>query len=107
MTEDPKPTRAESISPAPRPMRILVITLATLLVLGSMAKATDFYRTVAGLQLYDQQFMFPMIGGAFLLTFIHLTPRGQPRDRYTPWYDWMLGLTGLAACTYLAWEYPR
>ena len=83
-----------------------VITLATFLVLGSIAKATDFYRSV-GLQLYDQQFMFPMIGAAFLLTFVHLTPRKGPRDHAVPWYDWILGLSGLFACSYLAWEYPR
>ena len=106
MTDTPSPGRAESLSPAPRPIRTLVITLAVILVLGSIAKATDFYRGV-GLQLYDQQFMFPMIGAAFLLTFVHLTPRGQARDRPVPWYDWLLGLSGLAACCYLAWEYPR
>ena len=107
MTDSQTPSRAESISPAPAPIRRLVITLATILVLGSIAKATDFYRTVAGLQLYDQQFMFPMIGAAFLLCFVHLTPRAAARDRYVPWYDWVLGLSGLGACCYLAWEYPR
>ncbi len=106
MTETPPPSRAERLSPAPRPIRILVITLSVILVLASIAKATDFYRTV-GLQLYDQQFMFPMIGAAFLLTFVHLTWRGEPRDRAVPWYDWTLGLTGMAACFYLAVEYPR
>ncbi len=106
MSETPTPSRAESLSPAPRPIRVLVITLSVILVLASIAKATDFYRTV-GLQLYDQQFMFPMIGAAFLLTYVHLTLRGRPRDRHVPWYDWILGLSGLGACVYLAWEYPR
>jgi TRAP transporter 4TM/12TM fusion protein len=106
MTESQKPDRAKALSPAPPPIRVLVITLAIILVLGSIAKATDFYRTV-GLQLYDQQFMFPMIGAAFLLTFVHLTPRKTARDHHVPWYDWVLGLSGLFACCYLAWEYPR
>ncbi len=106
MIETPNPSRAERLSPAARPIRTLVITLAVVLVLGSIAKATDFYRTI-GLQLYDQQFMFPMIGAAFLLTFVHLTVRGKPREHAVPWYDWLLGLSGLAACFYLAWEYPR
>ena len=106
MTETPTPGRAESLSPAPRPIRVLVITLSVILVLGSIAKATDFYRTI-GFQLYDQQFMFPMIGAAFLLTFVHLTIRGRRRDRGVPWYDWILGLSGLSVCMYLAWEYPR
>ncbi len=106
MTETHTPSRAERLSPAPRPIRTLIITLSVILVLGSIARATDFYRTV-GLQLYDQQFMFPMIGAAFLLTFVHLTARGKVREGGVPWYDWMLGLSGLAACSYLAWEYPR
>ena len=106
MTESVTPSRAERLSPAPPPIRRLIIALATILVLGSIAKATDFYRTV-GLQLYDQQFMFPMIGAAFLLTFVHLTVRGKPREGFVPWYDWTLGIAGLLACFYLAWEYPR
>ena len=106
MNETPSPSRAESLSPAPRPIRTLIITLSVILVIASIAKATDFYRTM-GLQLYDQQFMFPMIGAAFLLTFVHLTWRGEPRVRAVPWYDWMLGLTGLAACLYLAYDYAR
>ena len=68
-------TRARQISPAPPIICVLVITLATILVVGSVAKATDLYR-ILGLQLYDQQFMFPMVGVAFLLCFVHLTPRG-------------------------------
>ena len=106
MTETPTPSRVDRISSAPRPIRALVIFLSVILVLGSIAKATDLYR-ILGLQLYDQQFMFPMIGAAFLLTYVHLTPRGAKRDRRVPWYDWILGLSGLAACCYLAWEYPR
>ena len=106
MTETPTSSRVDRISAAPRPIRALVIFLSVILVLGSIAKATDLYR-ILGLQLYDQQFMFPMIGAAFLLTYVHLTPRGNKRDRRVPWYDWTLGLSGLAACCYLAWEYPR
>lgn len=99
-------SEAERISPAPRPIRILIITLATILVVASIAKATDFYRIV-GLQLYDQQFLFPMIGVAFLLVFVHLTPGREKRSGWVPWYDWLMALAGFFSCVYLAIEYPR
>ncbi len=97
---------SESISPAPTKIRALVIGLSVLLVMAAIARSTDMYRSV-GLQIYDQQFMFPMIGGAFLLTFTHLDIRGNKRTSAVPWYDWLLGLSGLAVCLYLSWEYAR
>ncbi len=86
--------------------RTLVIVLAVVLVLASIAHALDLYRIV-GLQLYDQQFLFPMIGIGFLMVFLHFSIRGGRRRGPVPWYDWVLGLAGAGACGYLAWEYPR
>jgi len=62
---------------------------------------------MVGLQIYDQQFMFPMIGVGFLLAFVHLDIRGGKRAGPVPWYDWILGLSGLIACCYLSWDYAR
>lgn len=86
--------------------RTLVVVLGVMLVLASIAHALDLYRIV-GLQLYDQQFLFPMIGVGFLMVFLHFPVRGGQRRGPVPWYDWLLGLTGAGACFYLAWEYAR
>ncbi len=106
METSPDTMTAEQISPAPRRIRTLVIGLSVLLVIAAIARSTDLYRTL-GLQIYDQQFMFPMIGGAFLLTFTHLTIRGEKRRGRVPWYDWLCGVAGLVVCCYLAWDYAR
>jgi TRAP transporter 4TM/12TM fusion protein len=102
-----KLTEAERISLAGPRLRTMIIALAAALVLASIFKATDLYRSVLGLQLYEQQFMFPMIGMAFLLLFIHLDIKGERRRGRVPWYDWAMALAGFGACAYLTVEYPR
>ena len=98
---------ARLISPAGPRVRLLVITLAAILVVAAIFKSLDLFRGLLGLQLYDQQFLFPMIGTALLLTFVHV-PAGQgKRAGPVPWYDWLAGLSGLLACVYLAVEYAR
>ena len=106
MTEPKPQTAAEQISPAGPRLRRFIIFLSVLLVLASIARSTDLYR-ILGLQLYEQQFMFPMVGVGFLLTFVHLTVRCERRSGRVPWYDWGLGLSGLGVCLYLAVEYVR
>jgi len=101
------PDEAERISPAAPRLRTLIIALAVILVIASIFKSLDLYRRLLGLQLYDQQFLFPMIGAALLLTFIHITAGGEKRATAVPWYDWLAGLSGLTACLYLASEYVR
>ena len=98
---------ARSISPAGPLVRRLVIALAVILVVAAIFKSLDLYRSLLGLQLYDQQFLFPMIGVALLLTFVHVPVNRGKRTGKVPWYDWLAGLSGLAACLYLAVEYPR
>ncbi len=102
-----RPSEAERISPAPIRIRHLIIALAVALVVGAMAKSTDLYRSILGLQLYDQQFLFPMVGIAFLLVFVHFDIRTRRRAGPVPWYDWILSLAGFGACGYLTVEYPR
>ncbi len=98
---------AARISPASPGLRTFIIGLGVLLVVASIFKSLDLYRKLLGLQLYDQQFMFPMIGVGLLLTFVHVPINYGKRVGPVPWYDWLAGLAGLTACIYLAIEYPR
>ena len=106
MTDKSNSAETKKISPASPRNQILVISLGTLLVLASIARSTDFYRII-GLQIYDQQFLFPMIGIAFLLLFVHVPATMGKRKGPVPWYDWLMGFAGLGACVYLAKEYTR
>jgi TRAP-type uncharacterized transport system fused permease subunit len=101
------PDEAERISPAGPRTRKFVISLALLLVIASIFKSLDLYREFFDLQLYDQQFLFPMIGVALLLTFVHVPFGYGKRSGPVPWYDRLAGLVGLAARSYLSVEYPR
>ncbi len=107
MTAEPQISEAQKVSPAPVKTRTFIITLAVVLTIASICESLDLYRSLLGLQLYDQQFMFPMVGVGILLTFVHVPYNYGKRATPIPWYDWALGLMGLASCLYLGVEYPR
>ncbi|MEK9679471.1 MAG: hypothetical protein VW169_13915, partial [Rhodospirillaceae bacterium] len=107
MTAEPQISEARKVSPAPVKTRTFIITLAVVLTIASICESLDLYRSLLGLQLYDQQFMFPMVGVGILLTFVHVPYNYGKRATPIPWYDWALGLMGLASCLYLGVEYPR
>lgn len=98
---------ARRISPAPPRLRSFIIGLGVLLVIASIFKSLDLYRQILRLQLYDQQFLFPMIGVGLLLTFTHVPAGYGRRAGPLPWYDWLAGISGFLACAYLSVEYPR
>lgn len=98
---------AARISPAEPPLRTFIIGLAVVLVIASIFKSLDLYREIFDLQLYDEQFLFPMIGIGLLLTFVHVPHTYGKRADAVPWFDWLAGLGGLAACTYLSFNYAR
>lgn len=98
---------AARITSVPPPLRGLVITLSVIFVTGSVLKALDLYRIALGLQIYDQQFYFPMIAIGIALVFLHLSPSGERRSTMPGWYDWLAIAAGVSACVYLAVEYPR
>ncbi|NQV57218.1 MAG: TRAP transporter fused permease subunit, partial [Rhodospirillales bacterium] len=98
---------AARISPAKPPLRTFIIGLAVLLVVASISRSLDLYREIFDLQLYDQQFLFPMIGLGLLLTFVHVPYNYGRRSAAVPWYDWLAGFSGLGACIYLSANYAR
>ncbi len=79
---------------------------AALLTLGSIAYATQFYRDVLGLLLFNEQFLAGMLGLG--LTLIYLTQpirAGMKRDR-VPWYDWLLAAASFACGAFIVWRFP-
>ena len=98
---------ANRISPAAPPLRTFIIGLGVLLVVASIFRSLDLYREIFALQLYDEQFLFPMIGVGLLLTFVHVPYNYGKRSGSVPWYDWLGGLAGLAASVYLSANYAR
>jgi len=100
-------SESERISSLPVRVRWFVIALSVLFVTGSIMKSTDLQRSLLQLQIYEQQFYFPMIAIGLMMVYLHLTPGGQRRTTMPPWYDWAAALVGAGACLYLTIEYPR
>lgn len=106
-SEEQHGSEAERITSVPSPLRGFVIGLSVIFVIASILKALDLYRIAFHLQIYDQQFYFPMIAIGLALVFLHLEPSGRRRTALPGWYDWLAAAAGAAACVYLAVEYPR
>jgi TRAP transporter 4TM/12TM fusion protein len=86
--------------------RRLIFTGASLLTLGSIAFALQFYRNVLGLLLYNEQFLAGML--AIAMALVYLTQpirRGMPRTSI-PWYDWLLAALSLFVGVYIAVRFP-
>jgi len=100
------PVEEAPISSAPRRIRHIVVGGAALLVIVAVIRSLDLDRSV-GLLLYLEQYLFGMLGAGFLLVFLHLGIDRKPRTDNPPWYDWVAGIAGAAACFWLAVRYPK
>ncbi|MEJ2377648.1 MAG: TRAP transporter fused permease subunit [Pseudolabrys sp.] len=86
--------------------RRLIFALASLLTLGSIGFALQFYRNVLGLLLYNEQFLAGMVGlGMALVYLTQPARRGALRERI-PWHDWLLATLSLALGIYVAMRFP-
>jgi TRAP transporter 4TM/12TM fusion protein len=86
--------------------RRLIFTGASLLTLGSIGFALEFYRDVLGLLLYNEQFLAGMLGlGMALVYLTQPARRGAPRAAI-PWHDWLLAAIGIALGIYIAVRFP-
>jgi TRAP transporter 4TM/12TM fusion protein len=94
------------VSQAPGAIRHVIVIGAFLLTTAAIIRSLDLDRA-AGLLLYTEQYLFAMLGVAFLLVFLHLGIDRRPRTKPVPWYDWLLALAGAASCGWLALRYPR
>jgi TRAP transporter 4TM/12TM fusion protein len=102
----PVPVEEAPISNAPRRIRATIIGGSCLLVVVAIVRSLDLDRQ-AGLLLYTEQYLFFMLGGGFLLVFLHLDARRRTRVGAVPWYDWAAGLAGALCCGWLAVRYPK
>ena len=101
---------SDDTTPAPgarsASVRAVIATGAILLTLGSIAKATELYRDVFGLLLFNEQFLAGMFGLGLALVFLSQPARrGAARPR-VPWYDWLLAAASLAAVGYVTVRFP-
>ncbi len=102
MTEDPTPAPAVR-SPG---VRALIAGGAVLLTLGSIAKATEFYRDALGVLLFNEQFLAGMFGLGLALVFLSQPARRGAARPSVPWYDWALALASLVSVSYIAVRFP-
>ncbi|HET7802606.1 MAG TPA: TRAP transporter fused permease subunit [Pseudolabrys sp.] len=92
--------------PKSKGARRIIFAAASLVTLGSIGFALQFYRNVLGLLLYNEQFLAGML--ALGMALIYLTQplrRGMPRPD-VPWYDWVLAALSFVVGIYIAVRYP-
>jgi len=85
--------------------RWLIIVGASLLTLGSIAFAIQFYRNV-GLLLFNEQFLAAMLALGLSLVYITRPFRMGAARPAVPWYDWVLAAVSLLIGFYIAVRYP-
>jgi len=97
---------SEASVPTSAKVRWLIAIGATLLTLGSIGWALQFYRKVLGLLLFNEQFLAGMLALGLALVYLSQPARpGQPRPS-VPWYDWILAALSLGVGLYIAVKFP-
>ncbi len=86
--------------------RRLIFAAASLLTLGSIGFALQFYRNVLGLLLYNEQFLAGMIGLGMALVYLTQPARRATPRTVIPWYDWLLAALSLALGIWIALRFP-
>ena len=79
--------------------------LASLITIIALAWAMDLFQTF-GLYLYPAQLVIAVLGLAVALAFVHLPANRHAPKRGTPWYDWLLAVTGLITAFWMSARYP-
>jgi TRAP transporter 4TM/12TM fusion protein len=87
--------------PTSRGVRILIAVGASLLTLGSLAWAMQFYRNVLGLLLLNEQFLAGMLGLSLALVYLTQPARRDAPRAFVPWYDWILAALSLGVGGYI------
>jgi TRAP transporter 4TM/12TM fusion protein len=96
-----KPAGPQSVT-----ARRLIFAGASLLTLGSIGFALQFYRDVLGLLLYNEQFLAGMIALGMALVYLTQPARRAAARTVIPWYDWLLASLSLFVGFYIAVRYP-
>jgi len=87
------------------PLSGLVSVFATLLTLGSIAWAADWYNAI-GLVLYNEQFLAGMLGLVLPLAYLTV-PLCKHGEGKLPWYDAAAAIVGFIASWYVAVNFPQ
>ncbi len=82
------------------------IALAALLTLGSVVWSLDLFRSV-GLVLFPEQFIAGIYGICLALMYLRYPARRDAVKQSVPWYDVCFAAASLAACGYVAFQFPR
>ncbi len=82
------------------------IALAALLTLGSIVWSLDLFRSV-GLVLFPEQFIAGIYGICLALMYLRYPARRDAVKTSVPWYDACCAAASLAACGYVALQFPR
>ncbi len=82
------------------------IALAALLTLGSVVWSLDLFRNV-GLVLFPEQFIAGIYGICLALMYLRYPARRDAVKTSVPWYDVGFAAASLAACGYVAFQFPR
>jgi TRAP transporter 4TM/12TM fusion protein len=83
----------------------LINACALLLVVGSISWVLAVPRYL-GLTFFTEQSLAAALGLGLCICFLALSFRGE-RQSGLPVLDMILGVVGLAACWWIAWQYPR
>jgi TRAP transporter 4TM/12TM fusion protein len=88
-------------------VRRLIAAGGCLLTLAAIGFATQFYRNVLGLLLFNEQYLAGMLGLGMALVYLTL-PMRRPgaRRAIVPWYDWLFAAASLGIGAYLALKFP-
>jgi TRAP transporter 4TM/12TM fusion protein len=87
-------------------VRRLIALSASLLTLGSIGYAVEFYRNVLGLLLYNEQFLAGMLGVGLAVVYLSQPFRRGAARTHVPWYDWALAALSLVVAFYIAVRFP-
>ena len=86
--------------------RRLIAVGASLLTLGSIAFAIQFYRNVLGLLLFNEQFLAGMLALGMAMVYLTQPIRPGMHRPTVPWYDWLLAAASLFVGFYVAVRFP-
>ena len=98
-------THQQPAGPQSMGSRWLILVGASLLTLGSIAFAIQFYRSV-GLLLFNEQFLAGMLALGMALVYLTQPIRRGMNRPAVPWYDWLLAAASLAVGGYIAVRFP-
>jgi len=93
------------LSVATASLRHVLFALQASLIAMVVGWVLDVPATL-GIGLFTEQFLVASVGVALALGFLLIRSNGTRSER-VPWYDVVAALIGLAACLYVAVDYPK